>query len=295
MTERDAHNRRKLYSQNFLRGGPIVARMVAEAGIHADDLVVEIGGGSGILTRILERTGCRLIVVERDPHYSSVLAKRYDNHRQVTIIAGDVRVLRWPTESFRIFANIPFGLTTEILRAALEESGLCLQRADLLVQLDVARKRVRPPQGNKLNLVWAPWWTMRMGRRLPRELFTPQPSIDVAMLNLQRRAVPLLAWNERSLWRNVLEYAFERAGQPVRRAFRGVLTSTQLHRFAVQRGIQLKTPVVRLTLDDWRALHAIVRDYAPRERWPHAFTQALKTQSAPRPNGLWAGPDDNHV
>lgn len=268
MTQRDADDKRRIYSQNFLRPGRTVRAMVAEPAISSDDIVVEVGGGSGVLTRELEATGCRLLVVEKDPRYSGELRDRYADDVRVKVVAGDVRDLEWPSEPFRVFANIPFGVTTDILRVLLEDSGPGLRRADLIMQLDVARKRSAPPRGNKLNLAWAPWWTMRLGRRLPADLFVPRPAVDAGMLAVTRRPQPLLAWQEQPLWHGILDKAFMHGGEPARRALRGVLTATQLQRVASHREMSPATPVSKLTLEDWIAIHSVVRDHVPQDRWP---------------------------
>lgn len=279
MRSRVGSETRKVYGQNFLRAGTTVGRLVSDAGIDSDDLVVEIGGGSGTLTRALEASGCRVLVVERDPRYSRELAARYAGHPRVTVVEGDVRTLRWPTDPVRVFANIPFGLTTEILHVVLEAAGPAIYRADLIVQYDVARKRARPPQGNKLNLRWAPWWTMRVGRRLSAELFVPRPSVDAAMLIVKRRAEPLVAWEEASLWRGILDETFKRGGEPIRAALRGILTATQFRRLSAHSGLQPTTPVSQLTLSDWLAVHGVVRDHVSPERWPRASARSGESRA----------------
>jgi 23S rRNA (adenine-N6)-dimethyltransferase len=277
---------RKTLSQNFLRAGSAVKRLVDEAQIGPDELVVEIGGGSGVLTRELAATGCRLLVVEKDPQFSAALKQRYAGDPRVTIVAGDVTALRWPREPFRVFANIPFGITTDILALLLGHAGTDLVRADLIVQLDVARKRTQPPQGNKLNLLWAPFWTMRLGRQLPASMFEPRPSVDAAMLHIARRPRPLIAGEDRQLWAGLLDTAFQHGAVPVRRALRAVLTSTQMQRLAAQHGISPTTPVGKLSLQDWLAIHQVVRTYVQPDRWPRPSARARGPSAArPRPSG----------
>jgi 23S rRNA (adenine-N6)-dimethyltransferase len=262
------NDRQKLYGQNFLRPGPKVVALVANADIRADQLIVEIGGGTGTLTSSLAATGCRLIVIERDPQYSQSLKAKYDDSSRVTVVAQDVRLFRWPVEAFRVVGNIPFGLTTEILRMLLEFCPEHLYRADLIVQTDVARKRAAPPAGNKLNLAWAPWWVIRFGALLPASLFVPRPSVDGATLMIERRSAPLVPWGEADLWRGLLHVGFERSGEPAQRALRMVLTSTQFRKLRHATGLDPETPVSRLSLDEWLAIYRVMTRYVPQDRWP---------------------------
>ena len=68
-------------------------------------------------------------------------------------------------------------------------------RADLVVQWQVARHRVRVSAGGPADLLgatWAPWWRFARGRRLAAACFRPRPSVDAAVLVITRRDPPLL-------------------------------------------------------------------------------------------------------
>jgi 23S rRNA (adenine-N6)-dimethyltransferase len=73
----------------------------------------------------------------------------------------------------------------------LDDPATPLTRADLLVQWEVARKRAGRPRST-VSAQWSPWWRFRLGRRLPRNAFRPQPAVDAALLIVERRATPLL-------------------------------------------------------------------------------------------------------
>ncbi len=85
-----------------------------------------------------------------------------------------------PRRPFRVIGSLPFGTTTAILRHLLEDAGSGLQRADLVVQWEVARKRAAIPPTTMLSTAWAPWWSFEVGRRIPAAAFRPVPSVDGA-------------------------------------------------------------------------------------------------------------------
>lgn len=271
-------SRRKTLSQNFLRAGEVVADFVAQARIATDDVVVEIGGGAGAITRELAKTGATLTVIERDPAHASGLREAFSELSRVRIIEADVREFRWPHSTFRVVGNLPFGITTEILRVLFEGTAKDLTRADLIVQAEVATKRAAPPEGNKLNLLWAPWWCFEAGRAIPAACFTPRPRVDAAVLIARRRSSPLIREEERALWKGIIEMAFSRGGEPIRRSLAPVLTSTQLRRAGSGRW-EPSTPTSRLPLRAWLDIHGAVRDYAPREKWPSSAKSRRRARS----------------
>jgi 23S rRNA (adenine-N6)-dimethyltransferase len=114
----------------------------------------------------------------------------------VTVWRADVVDVPLPVTPFRVVANPPFGHTAAVLRRLLDDPGGGLERADVVVQWQVARHRARVDAGASTDLLgatWGPWWRFARGRRLPAACFRPRPSVDAAVLAVTRRDPPLLA------------------------------------------------------------------------------------------------------
>ncbi len=189
-TPRD--ERRRSLGQNFLVRGR-AERFVDEVGIDSDDLIVEIGAGSGAITTALLHRGAEVIAVEVDDVWAERLrtVTRSASDR-LAVVRADFLSLVLPGRRFRVVGCIPFGQTTAILRRLLDDPQLPLVRADLIVQLEVARKRAAVPPRTLLSTAWAPWWEVRLGRRIPADQFRPVPRVDAAVLTVTRRDPPLL-------------------------------------------------------------------------------------------------------
>jgi 23S rRNA (adenine-N6)-dimethyltransferase len=283
---------RKALSQNFLRRGPVVTEFVTRAAIKEGDVLVEIGGGDGALTCELAKTKATVTVIERDSRYAEQLRQRFSDSPRITVVQADVRDFRWPETEFHAVGNLPFSVTTDILRILFERSGAGLQRADLIVQSDVARKRAGAPEGNKLNLVWAPWWRLSLGQIINAKSFAPRPKVDGAVLVAKRRADPLLPLEAQRLWTGVIEAAFQRGGEPLRRSLNGILTSTQLKRASAGRW-EPTALTSRVPLAVWIDIYETVRDHVPRDRWPIGPV-ATKPKPPARSNRRTASRPDGH-
>jgi 23S rRNA (adenine-N6)-dimethyltransferase len=190
-TPRD--ERRRRLGQNFLRAD-LADALVADAAFRPGDLVVEIGPGRGACTFALARRAARVIAVEKDPAWADALRRevRRRRLRNVTVMHADALQAPLPRRPFRVFGSLPFGATTAMLRRLLGDPGGPLQRADVVVQWEVARKRAATPPSTALSTAWAPWWTFEVGRRIPARAFRPVPRVDAAMLHVARRLPPLL-------------------------------------------------------------------------------------------------------
>jgi 23S rRNA (adenine-N6)-dimethyltransferase len=188
-TPRDA--RRRAYAQNFLASSALAAQLVRDAGIGTDDVVVEVGAGTGKLTAALARRARSVTAIELDPVFATRLRRRFAAVPNVIVVQGDLRRVELPRERFRVLGNVPFNLTTALLTRLLDPR-LPLVRADLVLQWEVARKRAGRPR-SALSAAWAPWWRFRLGRRLGPESFRPRPAVAAGVLVAVRREQPLLA------------------------------------------------------------------------------------------------------
>jgi 23S rRNA (adenine-N6)-dimethyltransferase len=157
--------------------------------------VVELGAGRGALTDALADRAAHVLAVELDPELVSILADRYTSVRNVTVLCADARDTPLPANPYRVLANLPFGVTSAVLRRLLDAPAGGLERADLILQWQVARARARASNGPPTDLLgarWGPWWEFHRGRRLPATCFRPRPSVDAAVLVVTRRHPPLL-------------------------------------------------------------------------------------------------------
>ena len=134
--------------QHFLRSRVIAAELVEQAGIGDGDLVLEIGAGTGRLTEALASRGGRVLAVELDPELVARLSRTYSRNPRITVVEADAMAVRLPERPFRAFGNLPFGVTTQLLRRLLDDPTSPLARADVTSStrsLASARPRGRPP------------------------------------------------------------------------------------------------------------------------------------------------------
>lgn len=159
------------------------ARFVADACIAPGDLVVDIGAGTGAVTAPLVAAGARVIAVELHPGRVAVLRDRFA-HDDVTVVRTDAADLRLPRRPFRVVANPPFAVTSQVLTRLLAP-GSRLVRADMVVQRAAARRWAagRAPGVGR----WARDYRVGMGRTVPRRAFTPRPPVDCTTLVIIRR------------------------------------------------------------------------------------------------------------
>ena len=248
------HGRNRSDGRHLLRSRTVAVELVRDAGIGPGDLVWEIGAGSGRLTAPLHERAGHVVAVERDPVLTQELRRRFAGARTVEVVEGDALLVPMPAQAFRAFGNIPFAVTTPILRRLLDDPMTPLVRADLLVQLEAARKRAAVAPSTLLTLGWAPWWDFTLARRIGRLGFEPPPSVDAGLLTTTRRQPALLPAADRAAYVRVVGRAFGRGSWPVRRSLRDVLPPMTWKRLARERGLAVDATPRDLDVFDWVAL-----------------------------------------
>jgi 23S rRNA (adenine-N6)-dimethyltransferase len=158
---RPRHSRGR--GQHFLRSSKLAAELVRAAGIRREDLVLDLGAGTGALTAALVRRGASVVAVEIDTELAAGLRRRFP---EVRVIEDDLQCFALPHVRFKVVANLPFGCATAILRRLLDPRAL-LESADVIVEWDMAAKRASVWPGTQLSTYWGAWFELSLARRLP--------------------------------------------------------------------------------------------------------------------------------
>lgn len=173
------------HGQNFLTDRRTIATIVhLLASTHGP--LVEIGAGEGALTLPLARLGRELTAIEIDPRLAQRLQSRCGPG--VRVVHADFLHYRLPTTPHAVVGNLPFHLTTAILRKLLHAPGWT--EAILLTQWEVARRRAGVGGATMMTAQWAPWFDFAVHGRVPADAFTPRPSVDGGILALRRNPTP---------------------------------------------------------------------------------------------------------
>jgi 23S rRNA (adenine-N6)-dimethyltransferase len=200
------------HGRHFLRSRALADAIVADAGVGADDLVLDLGAGGGALTRELARRARRVWAVELDAALARGLERRFAG-TNVRVVQADATRLGWPKEPFKVVANVPFDRTTAILRRLLDDPSTPLVAAELVVQWELAAKRAAVWPSTLTGVYWGAWYRFALVRRLPPCVFAPEPAVPAGVLRIERRAEPLVPERNRAAWRAFVRRGFG-AGRP---------------------------------------------------------------------------------
>jgi len=203
---------RIVYSQNFLRSLQLVERLLDRSGIGADDLVIEIGPGRGVITERLAARCRQVLAVEQDPVLVEELRGHLAYAPNVALFAGDFLSFPLPLTTYKVFANIPFNITAAIV-GKLTSGTSPPSDTYLAVQREAAARFMGMPQETLIAVLLKPWFEPTVVHRFRPNDFVPRPGVAVVLLRLRRREAPLVASRDAALFGDFAAYAFS-AWQP---------------------------------------------------------------------------------
>ncbi len=189
---------RKRLGQHFLIDRHVLQQISTAAELAADDTVLEIGPGLGILTRELARKAGRVIAVELDDKLADFLKQELTSFPSVTILNEDILKINPAdvlpkTGRYKVVANLPYYVTSPVLRHFLE-ARLKPNLMVVMVQKEVAETIVAGPGKRSLLSISVQFY----GRptiisRVPANAFYPAPEVDSAILRIELYLKPAVA------------------------------------------------------------------------------------------------------
>lgn len=253
---------KKSLGQHWLDDDASLAAMVSAAEVEAGDTVLEIGPGPGALTRKLVTEAKQVVAVEFD-HILALNLPSNVPADNLTVVESDI--LRFDLTSlpphYKVAANIPYYLTSNLLRV-MSESSNPPQTAAILMQKEVA-ERVVAPAGDMsmLSVTVQFYWHASLGRAVKAELFTPPPKVDSQILILQHRAKPLYDDVDPKRFFRLVKAGFGERRKTLRNSLSGGLhidkgrAEQLLHSADIDHGLRAQS----LTLGQWHKLYFVVK------------------------------------
>lgn len=189
---------RRALGQNFLADPNLVRKMVGLAAVEPGGLVVEVGAGTGTLTRALGEAGFKVVAYEVDNRLEPLLAEVLEGFANVEVrfadalvaLPGDLGEGPWT-----MVANLPYNVGTPLVLKVLTDASN-VRRLVTMVQKEVADRLMAGPGSRTYGIpsvVAALHAEVRREFTVGPQVFIPPPQVDSVVLTLQRRTAPPLA------------------------------------------------------------------------------------------------------
>lgn len=249
---------RQSLGQNFLFDDQILSRIVEAANLEPGDQVLEIGPGTGALTRHLVASGAQVLAVELDERLLPLLGDQFDGYANIRLVHEDI--LSWkPSDhfdrSYKVVANVPYYITGAILRRLLSHEP----RPSLMVltvQKEVAERLAASPGDMSLLAVSVQLagqveilFTIKAGA------FWPRPEVDSAVVRITHHSKPKLSTAEEERFFRIVRAGFRQKRKQLQKNLRSLgYGKTQLADALGEAGIDGRRRAETLSIEEWLRL-----------------------------------------
>ena len=254
--ERHGFHPRGDLGQNFLIDLNLLDFIVSEARLSGDDVVLEIGAGTGGLTTLLAEQAGSVVSVEYDRNVHQLAAEVVADCPNVTLLRCDAlknknrfapqvlgqiehQLAEGPERSLKLVANLPYNIATPVV-SNLVSTDLPWSRMVVTIQLELAERMLAKPRTSAYGslAVWLQSQArVKILRRLPPNVFWPRPQVNSAIIAVTPDATRRARIRDRSYFHNYVRRVFQQRRKMLRSVLCGML-SKQLQKSDVDSLLQ---------------------------------------------------------
>jgi 16S rRNA (adenine1518-N6/adenine1519-N6)-dimethyltransferase len=247
---------KKSLGQHWLHDEASLDAMLRAGEVTSQDIVVEVGPGLGTLTKKLVETAGRVIAVELDDKLAGDLrAKQIKN---LEIVPGDILKFDFSTlpKDYKVIANIPYYLTSKLLRTLLESDNPPSLIA-LLIQKEVAERIVARQGDMSILAISVQFYADAiLKEEVPAKLFTPPPKVDSQIIQIKRRDTPLFPDIDKETFFKIVRAGYSEKRKKLRSSLSGGmrLDKQAVDEWLKRANINENARAQELNLKDWHDL-----------------------------------------
>ena len=171
-----------LLDQHFAVDEKMLKSMIRAADLKKNDVVLEIGPGSGNLTRLLVKTGARVIAVEADGRFRGILEEL--KSERLDLVFGDGLEAMRRRKFSKIVSNIPYSICEALVRASMRAPPEMIVITVPVGFSDTLMAKKGDMNFTKLTLYFRCFFDAKIISVLPKSAFYPEPKTQTALLKI---------------------------------------------------------------------------------------------------------------
>jgi 16S rRNA (adenine1518-N6/adenine1519-N6)-dimethyltransferase len=256
---------RKSLGQHFLADASVLQTIIEAAELSSADTVIEIGPGLGILTAELVRRAGNVVAVELDTKLASLLKRRLASPANLRVINADIlkvdlSELLEGTSHYKVVANLPYYITSPVLRYFVEASPKPYLMV-VMVQKEVGEAIVSGPGRMSLLAVSLQAYSKaRIISHVPAQCFYPQPKVDSVIVRFDLLPEPVVKVADMGGFFDLVRAGFSLPRKQLHNSLAHGLGMRQVEISSLLEGanIDSKRRAETLSLEEWARLYEVL-------------------------------------
>jgi 16S rRNA (adenine1518-N6/adenine1519-N6)-dimethyltransferase len=209
---------KKSLGQHFLEDHGIIDKIITLIQLNKNDVVVEIGPGTGALTIPVLPYVCHLIAIEKDRLLINLLRKKLsaEEGKKITLISGDALKIDFKKisddfkQKIRIIGNIPYNISSPLLERLILYRAY-IKSATLMFQHEFALRLIAPPGQRKcsaLTIISQYYAEISPVIKIKRDAFFPIPKVDSMVLKMDFERPYKFQAKDEMIFRKIVKSSF---------------------------------------------------------------------------------------
>ncbi|MDD4027050.1 MAG: rRNA adenine dimethyltransferase family protein [Candidatus Shapirobacteria bacterium] len=259
-------------SQNFIKDPFVVKELLKASSINSSDLVVEIGPGRGIITKQLLSRAKEVIAIEKDQDLYTELLEKFNQEPKLKLINKDFLVWNLPDKPYKVFSNIPFSITAEIVDKFLKSENRP-NEIYLILQTEAAEKYLGGKIETQNSIMTKIFYNIEILGEIDRTAFTPKPQINITFIKFvlknQNKKLPCqgeMPTGQRGFdyqqFRDFVIFGFNQWKEDIFNAYKKIFSYQQFKNINKSLKINQLKPS-QLKLDQWLAFFDTYQKFVP--------------------------------
>lgn len=246
-------------SQNFLCNVNLVNNIVNTSNISKDDIIIEIGPGKGIITEVLSIKAKEVIAIEYDSNFANELKKK--TWKNVSIINTNFLDYELPkNNNYKLFANIPFNLTSEIFNKILNNHEN-IKDFYFIMQYEAALSYIGENNESFKSLLFKPLFEANIIHKFKNTDFKPIPNVKIVLVHFHKKEYCNIKKAPITVYFDLLAYLFTTSGITFKEKTRSIFTYEQQKRLKKIIKIDMNTPISNWNFNQFLGIFNCFNEY----------------------------------
>jgi 16S rRNA (adenine1518-N6/adenine1519-N6)-dimethyltransferase len=255
---------KKSLGQNFLVDENAFDKIIGAADLKPSDNIIEVGPGTGFLTERLIKQVKHVTAVELDRGMVDLLRRRFEGVKNLEVIQSDILNLRTQdtglrTQPFKIVANIPYYITSPLLKHFLQSDHRPTSIV-VLVQKEVAEKIVGKTGKSLITIETQLFGKPEIVGIVPAKSFYPAPKVDSAILKIEVYKKPLISAAKFDDFLRLVKFGFSQKRKMLSNTLSAGLhmKSSEMSEILKKADINPNLRAENLEIEDWERLAKVL-------------------------------------
>ena len=268
-------------SQNFIKSKTTVDKLLSFLPERKSEVVIELGPGKGMITEPLSKIYEEgVVAIEADKTLSERLKETFCTNKNIKIKNQDFLQYKLPTDDFDVVANIPFNITTEVIKKITQETNL--KTAILIMQKEAGLRFVGLPneKSSLISNILQINYDLVFLTKISRNEFTPKPKVDACIISIKRKDKN--EDTDERWFKDFLTVVFTKAKPLLKDALKSVFTKVQINNICTKNKIKPNTHIRSITFTQWVSLFNVFETHCDKKtklKTKGAYKKLLKEQS----------------